>query len=95
MENKNSNESREMTQEELDKIVGGYISSRPNIQQQRMPGLACPRCGNFIPTSIKQILYSSALFCPTCGLSLNIDKRKSETALRRITELEKESRRIL
>lgn len=49
--------------------------------QQRVPGIRCPHCGNFIPTSIQQILYSKSLFCPTCGLKLDIDKRKSDKAV--------------
>lgn len=49
--------------------------------QQRVPGIRCPHCGNFIPISIQQILYSKSLFCPTCGLKLDIDKRKSDKAV--------------
>ena len=60
------------------------IPTKPKMQQQqqRIPGICCPHCGNFIPTSIQQILFSSSLFCPTCGLKLNIDKRKSDKALK-------------
>lgn len=91
----NGNEQREMTQEELDKIVGGYIPDRPRTQDtpQRMPGISCPNCGNFIPTSIKQILFSSVLFCPTCGLTLNIDKRKSDKALELLAKVDEAMRR--
>ena len=90
----NGNEQREMTQEELDKIVGGYIPDRPRTQDtpQRMPGIKCPNCGNFIPTSIKQILFSSVLFCPTCGLILNIDKRKSDKALQILAKVDEATR---
>ena len=36
----NSSEPREMTQEELDMIVGGNIPNRPRMQQQqRVPGI--------------------------------------------------------
>ena len=60
------------------------IPSTPKMQQQqqRIPGLRCPYCGNFIPTSIQQILFSKSLFCPTCRLKLNIDKKKSDKALK-------------
>ena len=51
-------------------------------QQQRISGIRCPYCGNFIPASIQQILFSDSLFCPTCGLRLNIDKKKSDKALK-------------
>ena len=91
-----SNETREITQEELDKIVGGYIptSPRKDQQQQRMPGMACPRCGNFIPTSIQQILFSNVLFCPTCGLKLNIDKKKHEKTLKILENVDEAMRRV-
>lgn len=60
------------------------IPTKPRIQQgeQRTPGINCPHCGNIIPTSIKQILFSNSVFCPTCGLKLNIDKCKSDKALK-------------
>lgn len=38
----------------------------------RMPGIDCPFCGGFIPTSLQQILYSNCLFCPTCGAKIEI-----------------------
>lgn len=59
--------------EDLELASGG---DSKNGGQQRLPGIRCPHCGNFIPTSIEQILYSSCLFCPTCGLKVDIDKRK-------------------
>lgn len=91
----NGNEQREMTQEELDKIVGGYIPDRPRTQDtpQHMPGIKCPNCGNFIPSSIEQILFSRVLFCPTCGLKLNIDKRKSDKALQILAKVDEAARR--
>jgi hypothetical protein len=91
----NNNEQREMTQQELDEIVGGYIPDQPRTQEtpQRMPGISCPMCGNFIPTSIKQILFSSVLFCPTCGLHLNIDKRKADKALELLAKVDEAMRR--
>ena len=91
----NNNEQREMTQQELDKIVGGYIPDQPRTHEtpQRMPGISCPRCGDFIPTSIKQILFSKVLFCPTCGLHLNIDKRKAGKALELLAKVDEAMRR--
>ena len=55
--------------------------SRIDQSSQRMPGMKCPNCGSFIPTSIQQILFSNILCCPICGLRINIDKRKSDKAL--------------
>ncbi len=96
MENKYSNESREITQEELDKIVGGYIPTRPRMQQQLqpVPGITCPQCGNLIPTSIQQILFSRVLLCPTCGLKLNIDKKKSDKALKILAKVDEAMSRV-
>ena len=66
------------------------IPKNPRIQHssQRMPGMQCPNCGNFIPTSIQQILFSGSLFCPTCGLRINIDKRKSDKALKMLEKID-------
>ena len=66
------------------------IPTKPRMQQQqqRIPGIRCPHCGNFIPTSIQQILFSSSLFCPTCGLKLNIDKKKSDKALKILAKVD-------
>lgn len=72
------------------------IPTRPRTQEQsqRVPGIRCPHCGNFIPTSIQQILFSSCLFCPTCGLKLNIDKRKSDKALKILAKVDEVQRRV-
>lgn len=71
-------------------------SDNPRIQQhqQRTPGIPCPHCGNLIPTSIQQILYSNSLFCPVCGFSINIDKRKSDKALKTLVKVEEAERKI-
>lgn len=70
--------------------------TRPRMQQQeqRMPGIQCPRCGNFIPTSIQQILFANNLLCPTCSLKLNIDKNKSDKALKILAKVEEVQRRV-
>ena len=72
------------------------IPDKPRMTQheQRLPGIRCPKCGNFIPTSIQQILFSSCLFCPTCGLKLNIDKRKSDKALKILEKVDEAQKRI-
>ena len=97
MENKeNNNEIREITQEELDKIVGGYIPDRPRMQQhqQKAPGICCPQCNNVIPITIQQLAFSSVLFCPTCGLKLNIDKKKHEKTLKILENVDEAMRRV-
>ncbi len=72
------------------------IPAKPKMTQetQRLPGIRCPHCGNFIPTSIQQILFSGCLFCPTCGLKLNIDKRKSDKALKILAKVDEAQRRV-
>ena len=63
--------------------------SKPSV-----PGICCPHCGNFIPTSIQQIVFSHSLFCPTCGLKLNIDKRKSDKALKTLAKVDEAQRKV-
>lgn len=48
---------------------------------QRVPGVVCPRCNGFIPTSIMELLSASYLRCPSCLLQLDIDRQQSRTAL--------------
>jgi predicted RNA-binding Zn-ribbon protein involved in translation (DUF1610 family) len=72
----------------------------PRIQHlsQYMPDMPCPNCGNLIPTSIQQILFSNSLCCPICGLKINIDKRKSDKALemlKKIDDAQKKSEELL
>lgn len=55
---------------ELKKVVGG-ANKKPN-------GMKCPRCDSFIPISIEQITQSRALYCPVCGLRLEIDPIRSQ-----------------
>ena len=93
--NENNNEPREMTQEELDKIVGGYVPTHPTqLQQQRVPGIQCPICGNLIPVSVHQLLFARSLQCPICGLNLFIDKKKSDKALQFLDKMDKEAQRL-
>lgn len=72
------------------------MATKPRIQQgeQRTPGIQCPHCGNMIPTSIKQILFSNSLFCPTCGLKINIDKCKSDKALKILAKVNKAQQKV-
>ena len=69
-------------------------NQRTQHSSQHMPGMPCPNCGNFIPTSIQQILFSGSLFCPTCGLRINIDKRKSDKALKILEKVDEAQKRI-
>lgn len=64
------------------------------IQTQRMPGLQCPRCNSFIPTSIHELLSSNHLKCPICGLQLDIDRQKSDKALKALAKVELAQRQV-
>ena len=70
--------------------------TKPRTQQQlqRIPGIRCPHCGNLIPINIQQILFSNSLFCPTCGLKLNIDKGKSDKALKALAKIDEAQKRV-
>ena len=91
----NNNEPREITQDELDKIVGGYAHDQARMQQQRPAGIPCPCCNNLIPISVQQILLSHTLFCPFCGLRLSIDKQKSDRAQKVLAKIDEETRHLI
>lgn len=89
----NDNKTREMTQEELDRIVGGYLPNRLGAQrEQHTPGIRCPICGTMIPISIQQLLYAAALHCPACGLTLFIDKKRVEKAQEALAKMDEAKR---
>lgn len=70
------------------------MNSGTQQQGQRIPGIQCPRCNNFIPTSIQQLLSASSLLCPTCGLKLSIDKNKSDRALKILAKVEEAQQKV-
>ncbi len=70
MDNKN-NETQEytLTEEELNPVSGGASS--------QIPGISCPQCGKFIPTTITELLTQGHLRCPYCLLKLNLNLHKN------------------
>jgi uncharacterized paraquat-inducible protein A len=52
-----------------------------NQPQQSQPGLKCPQCGTFIPTTITELLTARALRCPQCQLELTINRAESKQAM--------------
>ena len=48
---------------------------------QKQPGLNCPQCGTFIPTTIAELLSARSLRCPHCRLELTINRKESKRAL--------------
>lgn len=62
--------------------------------QQRVPGFACPRCGQFMPVPIQQLLHHSSLVCPWCHQRLNIDRHTSAKALSILAKVEEAQQRV-
>ena len=56
--------------------------------QQKTPGLNCPKCGTFISTSITELLSASGLHCPHCHLVLNINRNESKRAMEILKNVE-------
>lgn len=55
--------------------------------ERQTPGIDCPSCGKFIPTTIYHIITASALVCPHCSLRLNIDRVKSDKAIKALRKV--------
>ena len=51
------------------------MDQKTTYSYQRTPGLDCPKCGVYFPTTIPDLL-SGGIECPHCGLKLSIDRRK-------------------
>ena len=69
------------------------ITTSPQAQQ-RVPGFACPRCGQFMPVPIQQLLHHSSLVCPWCHQRLNIDRYASAKALSILAKVEEAQQRV-
>jgi len=63
-------------------------------KDQRTPGMVCPRCGKFIPTSVAELLTAAYLRCPHCLLQLNIDRQQSARALSALAKVETARQRV-
>ena len=48
---------------------------------QKEPGLNCPQCGQFIRTTIQELLTAQRLKCPHCHLTLTINRNESKRAM--------------
>lgn len=64
------------------------------MPQQQTPGLKCPQCGQFIPTSISELLSAQALHCPYCGLVLTINRQESKQAMDILKEVDDASKNL-
>lgn len=64
------------------------------MAQQQVPGLNCPQCGQFIPTSISELLSANGLKCPYCGLELTINRQESQQAMDILKEVDQASKKL-
>lgn len=53
-----------------------------NKKSPKISGVPCPKCGQFIPISMHHLLESLPLFCPNCGLKLEMNKPTTEKILK-------------
>ena len=56
-------------------------------QQNRPPGIPCPKCSFFIEMSLQSLLYNRGFKCPVCHLELTMDRASSQPALELIQKL--------
>lgn len=63
----NKTKAYTLTDKDLEKVSGGTST--------QIPGISCPRCGKFIPTTITELLTQGRLRCPYCLLVLNINQK--------------------
>ena len=83
MENNNEIKEIELSECSLEFATGGQDAAsgqEPPITSQ-VPGMPCPVCKGFIPTTIQYIISHDSLSCPHCGLVITIDKTKSHKAI--------------
>ena len=64
------------------------------MNTQRIAGFNCPICGQFIPTSITELLSASYLKCPQCQLVLTIDKEGSSTAMKALSDVDNAKKEV-
>ena len=64
------------------------------MPQQQTPGLKCPRCSQFIPTTISELLSAPALVCPYCGLELSINRNESKQAMEILKEVDNATKNL-
>jgi len=54
----------------------------------RVPGINCPCCGYFIPTSINKLLTKHRVHCPTCHLWIMLDWKHSMDVLQDFSRIQ-------
>lgn len=71
-----------------------YMENNNRGGQQRVSGMPCPSCQNFIPITMHQLLESNGIFCPACGLRLEINKQSSAKALDALRKVDAAQRNV-
>lgn len=69
----------ELTEQNLEEIVAGIKAQTTGDQ---IPGMNCPVCKGFIPTTVTMLQMDSAIVCPHCLLKINIERLKDARAVR-------------
>ncbi|MEG2099641.1 MAG: hypothetical protein RRY42_07005 [Mucinivorans sp.] len=71
------------------------LASAPQpAASQKVSGINCPECQNFIPISIHYLLHEYGIVCPHCGLSMTINRAQSKQALDALKTVELASERV-
>lgn len=58
------------------------------MKDNRTPGINCPQCNQFIPTSITELISASFIDCPHCRLRLTLDKEQSQRAIQALEKVD-------
>ena len=64
------------------------------LADQRTPGMNCPKCGQFISTTISELISAQCLKCPHCGLELIVDRGKSQKAIAALKKVEEAQQNV-
>jgi transcription elongation factor Elf1 len=56
--------------------------------------MKCPQCGQFIPTTISELLSARVLHCPYCHLELTINRAESKHAMDILKEVDDASKKL-
>jgi len=63
------------------------MDQKTTYSYQRTPGLHCPKCGVYFPTTIPYLL-SVSIRCPHCGLALSVDRKASDHAMQALEKFQ-------
>ena len=63
-------------------------------QHGQKSGLKCPQCGNFIETSVSELLHAQSLRCSYCHLVLTINRQESKQAMEILKKVDDASKNL-